>query len=305
MVAKKKRSKLNQSKPIWLVLIGLIALSLLVATLLKGSDIALLNPKGVIASEERKLMFYTVFILLDIGIPTLLLFYLVAWRYRDTNEKAHHTPNTSGSKSLVFLIWALPFVIMLLLAAVMWPAAHRLAPKQAIISDAKPMTIEVIAMRWKWLFIYPEQDIATVNFVQIPTNTPVQFVITADETPMSSFWIPHLGGQLYAMTGHENQLNLMAETPGDYEGRSAEINGAGFAGMTFTTRASSREEFNQWVQSIRLSTQTLGTNEYKELLVPSENNSSVFYAKADPNLFNNLILKYNGSHGGHAETEHE
>src|SRR3989344_4177726 len=117
-------------------------------------------------------------------------------------------------------------------------------------------------MRWKWLFIYPEQGIATVNFVQIPVNRPIQFELTADETPMSSFWIPNLGGQLYTMTSHVNRLNLMADTPGEYTGSSAEINGAGFAGMKFTARVGSQEDFDRFVQNVKRYPSVLNTTTY-------------------------------------------
>ncbi|MDB5183035.1 MAG: cyoA [Candidatus Saccharibacteria bacterium] len=301
----KPKHKLGMGKTVGLILAGLVCFVLVNAALLHGTNLALFSPQGYIAGEEHRLMLYTVFILLDIGIPTLILFYFVAWKYRETNKKAEHTPNESSGKSLVFLTWAIPFAIMGLLAAVMWPATHRLAPRQALISDVKPMTIEVIAMRWKWLFIYPEQNIAAVNFVQIPTDTPVQFVLTADETPMSSFWIPKLGGQLYAMTGHQNLLNLMATSPGDYPGRTAEINGSGFAGMTFTARASTTDDFNSWVQDTRLASDVLDSSTYNKLLKPSENMPSTVYARTDPNLYNNLLVKYSGTHGGHAETATE
>jgi len=196
----------------------------------------------------------------------------------------------------VFSLWAIPTVFMLVLASVMWSATHKLAPQKAIASGTKPLTVQVIAMRWKWLFIYPEQNIATVNFVQVPTGTPVLFELTADEAPMSSFWIPHWGGQLYAMTGHVNPLNLLAETPGDYAGRSAEINGAGFAGMKFVAHASSKEDFDVWVKSVQLSSDVLDSEKYGMLLKPSENNTATFYSKADTDVYDNVLTKYNGSH---------
>jgi cytochrome o ubiquinol oxidase subunit 2 len=203
----------------------------------------------------------------------------------------------------VVSLWAIPTTVVFLLAMVMWPATHQLEPHKTISTNTKPLTIQVVALRWKWLFIYPEQNIATVNFVQIPTGTPVQFDLTADEAPMSSFWIPHLGGQLYAMTGHTNRLNLLADEPGDYAGRSAEINGAGFAGMTFTARASSPQDFNLWAQGIKQSTELLNTARYDQLLHPSESNSPAFYATVQPGLYDKILMKYKGSHEGHVENE--
>jgi cytochrome o ubiquinol oxidase subunit II len=298
-----RKKKFNQGRSILFVFVVLISLGLVTTTLLRGNNVAVLNPKGYIAGEERKLMLLSVALLLEIAIPALILFYFTAWKYRESNEKATHDPQGRPNKSLVFSIWAFPFITMLLLASVLWPAAHKLAPQKSINSGTKPLTIQVIAMRWKWLFIYPEQGIAAVNFMQIPVDTPVQFDLTADETPMSSFWIPQLGGQLYAMTGHVNRLNLMANTAGDYAGRSAEINGAGFAGMEFTARASSAEDFGQWVQTVRQSTSSLNSEAYQKLLTPSENNHATFYANAGPDIYATMLTKYIGSHGGH--TEHE
>lgn len=285
--------------PIWVPLIGLISLGLLVAVLLRHTQGAELSPKGLIASEQRQLMVRSLLLLLEIAIPTLTYFYYTAWKYRESNEKATHTPSDRANKSTVFSIWAFPTITMILLAILMWPAAHNLAPQKALASSAKPITIQVVAMRWKWLFIYPDQQIATTNFVQIPVNTPVQFDITGDEVPMSSFWIPQLAGQLYAMTGHVNRLNIMATASGDYAGSSAEINGAGFAGMKFTARAGSAQDFSTWVQNVKASSNVLDTVAYQKLLAPSENNTAAFYSQAKPEIYDTMLAKYSGTHGGH------
>jgi cytochrome o ubiquinol oxidase subunit II len=191
----------------------------------------------------------------------------------------------------------------------MWSGTHRLVPQNQIASTAKPLTIEVVAQRWKWLFIYPEQNVATVNYVQLPSGTPVTFQLTADETPMSSFWIPNLGGMLYAMTGHVNRLNLLPTTLGDYPGSSAEINGAGFAGMKFTARVSTKDDFDNWVQGVKQQTAVLDTPEYQKLLQPSENNPAASYAAVESGLYDKVLMKYMGpghdhtaaspDHGGH------
>lgn len=299
----KRKYKTSSGRTIWLTVMGLVGLGVLTAVLLRGTDIALFNPKGLIAGEQHRLMMRSVVLLLELGIPTLILFYFIAWKYRESNEKATYSPGGSQDKSFVFLIWAIPSVTMLLLASVMWPATHKLAPQKSIVNGVEPLNIQVIAMRWKWLFIYPEQQMATVNFVQIPTGRPVQFDLTADEVPMSSFWIPHLGGQLYAMTGHTNRLNLMAETPGDYNGSSAEINGKGFAGMKFTARASSMQDFNHWVQEVKLSNNTLDTANYEKLLKPSEDNPVALYSQAESDLYDKMLMKYAGSHTPHTEQE--
>jgi len=274
------------------------------AALLKGTNVALFNPKGIIAAEQHKLMLGAVMLMLVIAIPTMIAFYYTAWKYRDSNKKVVNTSHAHHNKITVFGIWALPIITLVFLVSIMWPAAHRLAPQKSLESDKKPLTIQVVALRWKWLFIYPEQQIATVNFIQIPVDTPVQFDISADEMPMSSFWIPQLAGQLYSMTGHVNRLNIMAETPGDYAGSSAEINGTGFAGMKFTTRASSVDDFDTWVQKTKTSSYMLDSTEYKKLLVPSEYNKAAFFSQAGPEIYDTMIAKYEGERG-QEHMEHE
>lgn len=292
----KHKNRHGPGKSILLVFLGLFCLGLIVALLLAGTDVALLKPKGLIAQEQLNLSLISVALMLTIAVPTMIILYSFAWEYRESNHKAHYDPHTRHSKLFVVSMWAVPTLFMLLLASVMWPATQRLEPKKPILADSKPVTIQVIAMRWKWLFIYPEQNIATVNYVQIPVGTPVQFDLTADEAPMSSFWIPHLGGQLYAMTGHVNRLNLIADNPGDYPGSTAEINGAGFAGMRFTARASSKESFDLWVQEMQSSSSILDASEYDKLLKPSENNKAVLYAPVQSDLYAKLLMKYMGSH---------
>jgi cytochrome o ubiquinol oxidase subunit 2 len=185
---------------------------------------------------------------------------------------------------------------MLLLAMILVPVTHTLEPNKAIANGVKPITIQVMAMRWKWLFIYPDQQIATVNFVQIPKGVPVVFDLSADDAPMSSFWVPNLGGQLYAMTGHINHLNLIADKMGDYQGRSAEINGAGFEGMRFTTRVSSKEDFGTWAQGIRASSASLNAQTYNSLLTPTKNNQVSSYVAYDSSIYGRAVMKYMGSH---------
>jgi len=303
MTKSKKQSAHN--RVVWFVLFGLTDLGLLIATLLRGTDVTLFSPKGLIAQEQLRLMLFSGGVLLLIGLPTLVLLYYFAWKYRETNEKASYEPNVRRGKHFVFTIWAIPCFFMIVLGSVMWVTTHKIAPQKPITSTSKQLTIQVVAMRWKWLFIYPEQNIATVNFIQIPTGTPVRFQLTADDAPMSSFWIPHLGGQLYAMTGHVNTLNLMAVTPGDYMGRSAEINGAGFAGMQFKAHVGSQAEFNDWVQGIEQSHVPLDSAAYASLLKPSENNQYSYYSGPETNLYDSILGKYGSSHNHTTEAEQE
>lgn len=302
---KKHKNKGNSARPIGLVFLGLAALGLLTAFLLRGTDVILFNPKGIIATEQHRLMLVSTAIMLGFAVPVLFFLYFFAWKYRETNQKATHDPKASRGKLPVLAFWAMPTAIAVVLASIMIPATFRLEPQDKIEAHNDPLTIQVVALRWKWLFIYPEQDIATVNYVRIPVNTPVQFELTADETPMSSFWIPHLGGQLYAMTEHLNRLNLIADEQGEYEGSAAEINGHGFAGMRFTTKVTSQYDFEKWADGVKQVNSKLTAKEYARLLEPSENNQPTFYSTRDPKIYSSILSKYAGSHGSHGGSHEE
>lgn len=292
----KLNKKFSQGKTVWLTIAGLFALTLIVATMLRGADVALLNSKGLISGEQRRLLIFVTLILLQIGIPSLIIFYFVAWKYRESNTKATYNPRPRHGKYFVFSLWAIPSFFALMIGLLLIPATYKLEPQKAINSDKETLRIQVVALRWKWLFIYPDQKIATVNYVQIPVDTPVRFELTADEAPMSSFWIPHLGGQLYAMTGHVNSLNLLAEQTGDYPGSSAEINGIGFSGMRFTTRVSTEAEFDKWLAEVRESKEVLHAAKYESLLAPSQRDVPVLFSSVDSAIVEGMIAKYEGSH---------
>jgi cytochrome o ubiquinol oxidase subunit II len=293
------KKKTSLGRPVRLIILASVALALLIKVLLNGNSIVLFDPKGLIAQQQLDLMVFTIILLLIIAVPAVFLLFFTAWKYRESNDKATHDPDARPSKFLDLSMWGIPTIFMLVLALVMWPATHKLEPQKAIVAEAPPLTIQVVSTRWKWLFIYPEQNIATVNFVQIPVNTPVKFELTADEAPMSSFWIPNLGGMLYTMTGMVNRLNLIADTPGDYRGSSAEINGPGFAGMKFTARASSKEDFDLWVQEAKLSDGALDAAEYDRLVKPSEDHPPTLYSAVDSGLYDKVLMKYTGPSGNH------
>lgn len=299
-MSKKHKKRFGPGWILLIIVMALVNFGLLIKLLIQDKNIALLNPKGFIAQEQYDLLVYIVTVLAVVFIPTLIVCYFIAWKYRESNTKAVHAPTASRNKLIVAGMWIVPAVILVVLASVMIPATHQLAPQQTIASGAEPLKIQVVAMRWKWLFLYPDQNIATVNFVQIPVNTQVTFELTADETPMSSFWIPNLGGQLYAMTGHVNPINLMATESGDYPGSTPEINGKGFAGMKFTARASSTEDFNQWVKSVQDSENQLDTTAYEKLVKPSEKNPVALYGTYEKTLYDKVVMKYSGSTEGHA-----
>jgi cytochrome o ubiquinol oxidase subunit 2 len=257
----------------------------------------------MIASEQHWLMVVSTLIMLAFALPVILTLYFFVWKYREGNPHSTYAPETKNNNAFLLFAWGGPLVIVAILASLMLPATQRLHPQKPIESNNDQITVQVVALNWKWLFIYPEQKIATVNFAQIPVDTPVRFELTSDESPMGSFWIPHLAGMLYTMTGHVNPLNLIADTTGDYPGGAAEINGRGFAGMRFTTRVSSQEDFDAWVAETKQSPIPLDDAEYKKLLVPSENNQPAFYRDPSPDLYSNIVSKYSGGH--QHDSEHQ
>lgn len=269
----------------------------------------LLNPQGVIAQKERALIITSTLIMLIVVVPVYFLLFFIISKYRADKIAAKYTPNSTSSPAAALGLWAIPIIIIFIIGVLNWQSTHALDPYNAIASNKKPITIEVIALQWKFLFIYPEQNIATVNFIEFPVNTPVNFQLTAD-APMSSFWIPQLGSQIYAMAAMSTRLNLMANSIGDFAGKNTEINGAGFSGMKFIARSASQADFEAWIKSVKSSQNTLSLEEYNKLAAPSENNSSVVYSSVEKNLYNSVIMKFmepaspGASQGGPSSEEH-
>lgn len=268
-----------------------VVVGLLPILYLHSSDIAILNPKGTIALKQRNLLITSTLLMLIVVAPVLFLAFFVNWRYRARNTKAKYTPTWDRSPVAEVLWWGIPFAIIVVLAVITWKSSHELDPFKPLASETKPMTIQVVALQWKWLFIYPEKQIATVNFVQFPEKTPIHFEITAD-APMNSLWIPQLGGQIYAMPGMKTELHLIATEMGSFNGSSANLSGQGFSGMRFIAKASSQEEFDQWAESLKASPRFLSHDEYNILAKPSENNPIASYLLKETDLFDRIVMKY-------------
>ncbi len=256
-----------------------------------AGTVAVLDPKGSIALQERDLIVTAIFLMLIVVIPVFILLFVLAWKYRAGNKKAKYAPDLDHNLAAALFWWAFPSAIILVLAVITWKSTRALDPFKPLTADVKPITIQVVALQWKWLFIYPEQNIATVNFIQFPERTPINFELTA-EAPMNSFWIPQLGGQIYAMPGMSTQLHLIALETGEFRGSSAEISGRGFSGMKFIAKASSQADFDEWVRSVQQSSTTLSLDAYSSLANPSENDPVAFYASADKDLYNSVIMKF-------------
>ncbi len=272
-------------------LIDALSIATLFVILARNGNLQLLNPQGYVAQGQSTLLVMALVLAFCIGIPLILFTLFIVFRYQEGNNQAY-TPEWSAGKKLTTAWWSIPACIIFVWAIIGWQSAHAYDPYNPIIAQSKPIEIEVVALRWKWLFIYPQENIATVNYLEIPANTPIDFQLTADNAPMNSFWIPSLGGQIYAMTGMVTQIHLMANKPGDYPGGAAEMSGEGFSGMNFTVKATSNKEYSQWVQSINQSANMLDTNGYNKLVEPSTNNQGKEFSQPNKNLFNSIVAKY-------------
>ncbi|HRD55803.1 MAG TPA: ubiquinol oxidase subunit II [Parachlamydiaceae bacterium] len=256
-----------------------------------GEQIGVLFPKGEIALKERNLLFIVQALMLLVILPVYILTFIFSWIYRADNPKGTYDPEFNDSPLAECIWWGLPIVMVVIVSVLIWVKTHELDPFKSLEAKKKELNIQVVALQWKWLFIYPEEEIATVNFLQIPKDTPVRFEITAD-APMNSFWIPHLGGQIYAMPGMTTFLNLIANETGDFQGSSANISGEGFANMHFTTRSSNPEEYQQWVSKVKESENNLSQKEYEELAKPSTLKSPQVFQLKDANLFKRIVHQY-------------
>lgn len=252
--------------------------------------VAVLQPKGTIGNQEKHLIVFAAALSLIVIIPVYAMLIGFAWTYREGNKKAVYQPEFDHSRKLESIWWGVPMALITILGVVTWRSAHQLDPFRPL-SGPPPLTIQVVALQWKWLFIYPKQNIASVNYIQIPLNTPVRFEITSD-APMNSFWIPRLGGQIYAMSGMATDLNLQASQAGTYDGTSANISGAGFSGMDFKVRADSQAAFNHWVDAAKNSSTQLTAKAYQHLSAPSQTNPVHLFASAQTGLFDSIVDKY-------------
>jgi cytochrome o ubiquinol oxidase subunit 2 len=275
------------------IILALVALSIVIGAILffKGVNVAVLNPQGEIADQQRALLIFATALSLIVVVPVYTLLALFAWRYRATNKKAKYRPNWANNKWLEITWWGIPTVIVLVLAVITWRTSHELDPYRALESDTKPLEVQVVAMQWKWLFIYPEQQVASVNLLQIPEKTPINLTLTSD-APMNAFWVPSLGSQIYAMSGMSSKLHLIANNTGDYHGSSANISGEGFSDMAFTVRAGSQADFDNWVQSAKASSGGLTMSSYEELARPAAIKQPVTYVLGDDGLYDKIIMKY-------------
>lgn len=278
-----------------IVTLCLITLSL---TACQSHIVGVLNPKGIIAYEERKLLFDTLALMLIVVLPVIVMSFAFIYHYQVSHRVQDYKPNWGHSYFLESLWWGIPCAIIFVLAIIMWKKTHELDPFKPIAGQSQPpMLVQAIALPWKWLFIYPAQGIATVNYLVMPLNQQVEYWITTDNVAMSAFFIPQLGSQIYAMAGMRTRLHLLANHSGVYDGLNSQFNGDGFSGMHFPVYVVSVDEMKQWVQQVKGSPQQLTEVTYNQLLIPSLNEQPQFFSSIPPNLFENVINVYKTTFG--------
>jgi cytochrome o ubiquinol oxidase subunit 2 len=267
---------------------SLLAVVLIGAATLGGCTEGVLDPKGPIALAERQILLNALGIMLAIVIPVILAILAVAFWFRASNWRASYLPDFEYSGRLELLVWSIPAMTVLLVGGVAWVGAHDLDPRKPINSSVKPVTVQVVSLDWKWLFIYPEQGIASVNHLTVPVGTPISFELTSS-TVMNSFFVPQLGGQIYTMSGMVTRLHLQADHPGTYPGLSAMFSGDGFSDMRFTVDAVSNDKFAQWVSQAREAGPVLDTQSYKDLAKPSKAIAPFTYRAVAADLFSGVV----------------
>ena len=275
------------------VLLGLVALG--------GCSEGVLDPKGPIAEAERQILFNSLGIMLAIVIPTILATLGVAFWFRSSNRRARYRPDFAYSGRLEMIVWSIPAMTVLLVGGVAWMGAHELDPRKPLASDVAPLRVQVVSLDWKWLFIYPDQGIATVNQLTVPVGTPVSFELTSSGV-MNSFFVPQLGSQIYTMAGMTTRLQLQADHAGTYRGLSANFSGDGFADMRFAVDAVSAGEFERWVHAVeRATSPVLDAAAYAGLAKPSRALPPQTYRAVAPDLFDSIVNA--GMHGHHASSQ--
>lgn len=273
-------------------LLGLLVLGG-IALQLSGCDMVLFNPKGQVGLEQRNLIILATLLMLIVVLPVMVMALVFSVHYRASNVKARYTPEWSHSRAIELVVWGVPLLIIIVLGIVTWRSTHALDPYRPLQSEARPIKVQVIATDWKWLFVYPELGIASVNELAMPVDTPVDFRVTSDGA-ITSFFIPALGGQIYAMAGMQTQLHLIANHAGSYTGIAANYNGPGFSDMHFKALALDPAGFDAWVAKVRGSQRRLDQASYTQLAKPSVAHPVEHYAAVDTQLFQSLIDKYQG-----------
>jgi cytochrome o ubiquinol oxidase subunit 2 len=257
--------------------------------LLGACNRGILDPVGPVAAAEKQILINSTAIMLAIIIPTMIATVAIAFWFRRGNSKAVYRPDWEYSGSIELVVWAIPVLTIVLLGGITWIGSHQLEPSKPLDSKVPPVTVQVVSLDWKWLFIYPDQGIATVNRLVVPAGTPINFQLTS-ATVWNAFFVPQMGSMIYTMPNMTTRLNLQADKPGVFQGRSAQFSGDGFPGMEFNVYAVPRQQFAGWVQSVRGSGQVLDVRTYAQLTQPTSNVKPMTFSNVTPGLFNEISM---------------
>jgi cytochrome o ubiquinol oxidase subunit 2 len=247
-----------------------------------------MDPQGPVGAAEKLILLNSLGIMLAIVIPTILATIGVAWWFRASNTRARYRPDWEYSGRVELVVWAIPAMVVLLLSGIGWVGSHDLDPPKPLASSAKPIDVEVVSLDWKWLFIYPDQGIASVNRLVIPAGAPIRFRLTSASV-MNSFFVPQLGSQIYTMSGMATRLNLQADKPGAYPGLSAQFSGDGFSDMRFTVDAVTPQQFAGWIAGAEGQGPTLDATGYAALAQQSKKVAPFTYRQVAPSLFDSIV----------------
>jgi cytochrome o ubiquinol oxidase subunit 2 len=265
--------------------------SIAVLFLLSGCHLSVLDPKGLIAAKEVRLIIIATLLMLTIVVPVIIMTIWFAWRYRASNKDATYDPTFVHSTKIEILCWIIPCIIVGILAVITWFSSHELDPYKPLDSKVKPVTIQAISLDWKWVFFYPGEGVATINYVVIPKSTPINFQISS-AGPMNALMIPQLAGQIYSMAGMRTKLHIISKHEGVYDGFSASFSGDGFSDMTFKTKVTDRATYDKWITEVGHSTRTMNMATYQHLVKPSELVPVTYYSHLEPRLFNKILMTY-------------
>jgi cytochrome o ubiquinol oxidase subunit II len=271
--------------------------------MLAGCSGGVLDAQGPVGAADTKIMLNALGIMLVIVVPTIVAVLAFAWWFRASNTRASYQPDFVYSGRIEIIVWAIPLLVIMFLGGVIWIGAHELDPYEPLSAQAKPTEVQVVSLDWKWLFIYPNDGVASVNELVIPAGVPVHFSLTSASV-MNSFFVPQLGSMIATMNGMVTQLNLKADRPGVYLGESAQFSGDGFAGMTFNVRAVPQDQFAKWIGTARQGGQALDRAAYLTLAQQSQNVRPYTYRTVEPKLFDAVVSHElppgPGPHGGKA-----
>jgi cytochrome o ubiquinol oxidase subunit 2 len=265
-----------------------IAIAAAVSLLTAACNRGILDPVGPIGAQEKQILINSTAIMLAIIIPTMIATVAFAWWFRRGNAKATYRPDWEYSGAIEMVVWAIPALTILLLGGITWIASHDLDPAKPLKSNVPPLKVDVVSLDWKWLFIYPDQGIATVNQLVIPAGTPVQFRLTS-ATVWNSFFVPQMGTMIYTMPRMTTRLNLQADRQGEYNGLSSHFSGDGFPGMQFKVQALPADQFAMWAQGARGQGVPLDGRGYAELSKPSSYVKPITYGAVAPGLFDAIV----------------